>query len=121
MMTALLQESRCQRGNVRRCRLVSDRRRGTSTLGRHLVVVDAKDLAITGRGALLAYIENKTVSPFVAEAVIIGAVGPTRRPGLHPLPGRGQMGREAPITFYHLHDLAARPEVYTLLRRESKA
>ena len=96
---------------------------GYLTPGRHLVVVDrAKDLAVTSTGVRFSpqYIENKLkFSPFVAEAVIIGA----GRPYLTALvciryPVVGKWAEKRRITFTTYTDLAARPEVYALLRKE---
>jgi long-chain acyl-CoA synthetase len=90
---------------------------------KQLVVIDRiKDLAETSRGERFSpqYIENKLkFSPYIAEAVVLGA------------------GRDAPaamicirysiiskwaeknrITFTTYTDLASRPEVYALLRKE---
>ena len=96
---------------------------GYLTPGRHLVVVDrAKDLAVTATGVRFSpqYIENKLkFSPFIAEAVIVGA----GRPYLTALvciryPVVGKWAEKRRITFTTYTDLAARPEVYALLRRE---
>ena len=96
---------------------------GYLTPGRHLVVVDrAKDLAVTSTGVRFSpqYIENKLkFSPFVAEAVIIG----DGRPYLTAIvciryPVVGKWAEKRRITFTTYTDLAARPEVYALLRRE---
>lgn len=96
---------------------------GYLTPQRHLVVVDrAKDLAVTSAGVRFSpqYIENKLkFSPFVAEAVIIGA----GRPYLTAMicirnPVVGKWAEKRRITFTTYTDLAARPEVYALLRRE---
>jgi long-chain acyl-CoA synthetase len=99
---------------------------GYLTPGRHLVVVDrAKDLAVTSTGVRFSpqYIENKLkFSPFVAEAVIIG----DGRPYLTAMvciryPVVGKWAEKRRITFTTYTDLAARPEVYALLRREVEA
>ena len=99
---------------------------GYLTPGRHLVVVDrAKDLAVTSTGVRFSpqYIENKLkFSPFVAEAVIIGDA----RPYLTAMvciryPVVGKWAEKRRITFTTYTDLAARPEVYALLRREVEA
>ena len=89
----------------------------------HLVVIDRiKDLAVTARGDRYSpqYIENKLkFSPFIAEAVIVGA-------------GRGYLAamicirlsvvskwaEKKRIAFTTYSDLASRPEVYELLRTE---
>jgi long-chain acyl-CoA synthetase len=96
---------------------------GYLTPERHLVVVDrAKDLAVTSTGVRFSpqYIENKLkFSTFVAEAVIIGA----GRPYLTAIiciryPVVGKWAEKRRIAFTTYTDLAARPEVYALLRRE---
>ncbi len=96
---------------------------GYLTPGRHLVVVDrAKDLAVTSTGVRFSpqYIENKLkFSTFVAEAVIIGA----GRPYLTAIicirySVVGKWAEKRRIAFTTYTDLAARPEVYALLRRE---
>jgi len=87
------------------------------------VVVDrAKDLAVTSTGVRFSpqYIENKLkFSTFVAEAVIIG----DGRPYLTAIiciryPVVGKWAEKRRIAFTTYTDLAARPEVYALLRRE---
>ena len=98
---------------------------GYLTPGRHLVVVDrAKDLAVTSTGVRFSpqYIENKLkFSPFVAEAVIIG----DGRPYLTAIvciryPVVGKWAEKRRITFTTYTDLAARPEVYALLRKRGR-
>jgi long-chain acyl-CoA synthetase len=96
---------------------------GYLTPERHLVVVDrVKDLAVTSTGVRFSpqYIENKLkFSTFVAEAVIVGA----GRPYLTAIiciryPVVGKWAEKRRIAFTTYTDLAARPEVYALLRRE---
>jgi long-chain acyl-CoA synthetase len=96
---------------------------GYLTPERHLVVVDrVKDLAVTSTGGRFSpqYIENKLkFSTFVAEAVIVGA----GRPYLTAIiciryPVVGKWAEKRRIAFTTYTDLAARPEVYALLRRE---
>jgi long-chain acyl-CoA synthetase len=89
----------------------------------HLVIIDRiRDLATTARGARFSpqYIENKLkFSPYVAEAVILGA-------------GRDYLAtmicirfsivsrwaEKKRISFTTYTDLASRPEVYALIRKE---
>jgi long-chain acyl-CoA synthetase len=96
---------------------------GYLTPERQLVVVDrAKDLAVTSAGVRFSpqYIENKLkFSTFVAEAVIIGA----GRPYLTAIicirySVVSKWAEKRRIAFTTYTDLAARPEVYALLRRE---
>jgi long-chain acyl-CoA synthetase len=96
---------------------------GYLTPERHLVVVDrVKDLAVTSTGVRFSpqYIENKLkFSTFVAEAVIVG----DGRPYLTAIiciryPVVGKWAEKRRIAFTTYTDLAARPEVYALLRRE---
>jgi long-chain acyl-CoA synthetase len=96
---------------------------GYLTPERHLVVVDrVKDLAVTSAGVRFSpqYIENKLkFSTFVAEAVIVG----DGRPYLTAIiciryPVVGKWAEKRRIAFTTYTDLAARPEVYALLRRE---
>jgi long-chain acyl-CoA synthetase len=96
---------------------------GYLTPERHLVVVDrAKDLAVTSTAVRFSpqYIENKLkFSPFVAEAVIIGA----GRPYLTAIiciryPVVSKWAEKRRIAFTTYTDLAGRTEVYALLRRE---
>jgi long-chain acyl-CoA synthetase len=96
---------------------------GYLTPERHLVVVDrAKDLAGTSKGVRFSpqYIENKLkFSTYVAEAVILGA----GRPYLTAIiciryTVVGKWAEKRRIAFTTYTDLAGRPEVYALLRRE---
>jgi long-chain acyl-CoA synthetase len=96
---------------------------GYLTPERHLVVVDrVKDLAVTSTGVRFSpqYIENKLkFSTFVAEAVILG----DGRPYLTAIiciryPVVSKWAEKRRIAFTTYTDLAARPEVYALLRRE---
>jgi long-chain acyl-CoA synthetase len=92
----------------------------------HLVVIDRiKDLAVTARGDRYSpqYIENKLkFSPFVAEAVIVGA-------GRDYLAAMicirlsvvSKWAEKKRIAFTTYSDLASRPEVYELLRTEVEA
>jgi long-chain acyl-CoA synthetase len=89
----------------------------------HLVVIDRiKDLAVTARGDRYSpqYIENKLkFSPFIAEAVIVGA-------GRDYLAAMicirlsvvSKWAEKKRIAFTTYSDLASRPEVYELLRSE---
>jgi long-chain acyl-CoA synthetase len=89
----------------------------------HLVVIDrVKDLATTAGGDRFSpqYIENKLkFSPYVAEAVVLG----DGRPHLAAMvcirfPIVGKWAERQRISFTTYTDLAARPEVLDLLRRE---
>ncbi|WP_088342602.1 MULTISPECIES: long-chain fatty acid--CoA ligase [Rhodomicrobium] len=89
----------------------------------HLIVIDRiKDLAVTARGDRYSpqYIENKLkFSPFIAEAVITGA-------GRDYLAAMicirfsivSKWAEKKRIAFTTYSDLASRPEVYELLRKE---
>jgi long-chain acyl-CoA synthetase len=89
----------------------------------HLVVIDRiQDLAVTARGDRYSpqYVENKLkFSPFVAEAVIVGA-------GRDYLAAMicirfsivSKWAEKSRIAFTTYSDLASRPEVYELLRAE---
>jgi long-chain acyl-CoA synthetase len=89
----------------------------------HLVVIDRiKDLAVTARGDRYSpqYIENKLkFSPFIAEAVILGA-------GRDYLAAMicirfsivSKWAEKNRIAFTTYSDLSSRPEVYELLRKE---
>lgn len=90
---------------------------------RQLVVIDRiKDLAETSRGERFSpqYIENKLkFSPYIAEAVVLGA-------GRDALAAMicirysiiSKWAEKNRISFTTYTDLASRPEVYALLRRE---
>jgi long-chain acyl-CoA synthetase len=89
----------------------------------HLVVVDrVRDLATTSAGTRFSpqYIENKLkFSPFIAEAVILGA----GRPYLAALlcirfSIVSRWAEKQRIAFTTYTDLSARPQVYELVRRE---
>ncbi|MBM6596478.1 long-chain fatty acid--CoA ligase [Microvirga sp. BT291] len=92
----------------------------------HLVVIDRiKDLAETARGDRFSpqYIENKLkFSPYVAEAVILGA-------GREYLAAMicirysivSKWAEKNRIAFTTYSDLAARPEIYELLQKEVEA
>src|SRR6185369_16418303 len=89
----------------------------------HLVIIDRiRDLATTARGTRFSpqYIENKLkFSPYVAEAVILGA-------GRDYLAAMicirfsivSRWAEKKRISFTTYTDLSSRPEVYTLLRKE---
>jgi long-chain acyl-CoA synthetase len=89
----------------------------------HLVVIDRiKDLAVTAHGDRYSpqYIENKLkFSPFIAEAVILGA-------GRDYLAAMicirysivSKWAEKNRLSFTTYSDLASRPEVYELLRKE---
>jgi long-chain acyl-CoA synthetase len=91
-----------------------------------LVVIDRiKDLAATARGDRFSpqYLENKLkFSPFVAEAVVLGA-------GRDYLAAMicirysiiSKWAEKNRISFTTYSDLASRPEVYALLRKEVEA
>src|SRR5215468_5068357 len=93
---------------------------------RQLVVIDRiKDLAETSRGERFSpqYIENKLkFSPYIAEAVVLGA-------GREALAAMicirysiiSKWAEKNRIAFTTYTDLASRPEVYTLLRKEVEA
>lgn len=93
---------------------------------RQLVVIDRiKDLAETARGERFSpqYIENKLkFSPYVAEAVVLGA-------GRDALAAMicirysiiSKWAEKSRIAFTTYSDLASRPEVYALLRKEVEA
>jgi long-chain acyl-CoA synthetase len=92
----------------------------------HLVVIDrVKDLAETARGDRFSpqYIENKLkFSPYVAEAVILGA----RRDYLAAIVCIrfsivSKWAEKNRIAFTTYSDLAAKPEVYALLQKEVEA
>jgi long-chain acyl-CoA synthetase len=90
---------------------------------KQLVVIDRiKDLAETSRGARFSpqYIENKLkFSPYIAEAVVLGA-------GREALAAMicirysiiSKWAEKSRIAFTTYTDLASRPEVYDLLRKE---
>jgi long-chain acyl-CoA synthetase len=90
---------------------------------RHLVVIDRiKDLAVTARGNRYSpqFIENKLkFSPFIAEAVILGA-------GRDYLAAMicirysivSKWAEKNRLSFTTYSDLASRPEIYELLRKE---
>jgi long-chain acyl-CoA synthetase len=89
----------------------------------HLVIIDRiRDLATTARGTRFSpqYIENKLkFSPYVAEAVILGA-------GRDYLAAMicirfsivSRWAEKKRISFTTYTDLASRPEVYALIRKE---
>src|SRR5438477_800106 len=93
---------------------------------KQLVVIDRiKDLAETSRGERFSpqYLENKLkFSPYVAEAVVLGA-------GRDTLAAMicirysiiSKWAEKNRITFTTYTDLASRPEVYTLLQKEVEA
>jgi long-chain acyl-CoA synthetase len=92
----------------------------------HLVVIDrVKDLAETARGDRFSpqYIENKLkFSPYVAEAVILGA----RRDYLAAMVCIrfsivSKWAEKNRMAFTTYSDLASQPEVYALLRKEVEA
>jgi long-chain acyl-CoA synthetase len=96
---------------------------GYLTAEHHLVVIDrAKDLAETSKRVRFSpqYVENKLkFSTYVAEAVILGA----DRPYLTAIiciryPVVAKWAEKRRISFTTYTDLAARPEVYALLRHE---
>src|SRR5271156_4548696 len=90
---------------------------------KHLVVIDRiKDLAETSRGGRFSpqYIENKLkFSPYIAEAVVLGA-------GREALAAMicirysiiSKWAEKKRMSFTTYTDLASRPEVYALLRKE---
>jgi len=91
-----------------------------------LVIIDRiRDLAVTAHGARFSpqYIENKLkFSPYIAEAVILGA----GRPYLAAMVCIrysivAKWAEKNRIAFTTYTDLASRPEVYALLRREVEA
>jgi len=99
---------------------------GYFTAGGRLVVIDRiRDLAATTHGARFSpqYIENKLkFSPYIAEAVILGA----GRPWLAAIicirySIVAKWAEKSRIAFTTYTDLASRPEVYRLLRREVEA
>jgi long-chain acyl-CoA synthetase len=91
--------------------------------GKQLVVIDRiKDLAETARGERFSpqYIENKLkFSPYIAETVVLGA-------GRDALAAMicirfsiiSKWAEKKRISFTTYTDLASRPEVYALLRKE---
>ncbi len=89
----------------------------------HLVVIDRiQDLATTAHGARFSpqYIENKLkFSPYVAEAVILGA-GRDYLAAIICIRFSivSQWAEKRRIAFTTYTDLASRPEVYDLIRRE---
>jgi long-chain acyl-CoA synthetase len=96
---------------------------GYLSAARHLVVVDrVKDLATTSAGMRFSpqYIENKLkFSTYIAEAVILGA----ERPYLTAMicirySVVSKWAEKRRIAFTTYTDLAAKPEVYALIRRE---
>ena len=89
----------------------------------HLVVIDRiQDLATTARGTRFSpqYIENKLkFSPYIAEAVILGAGRDDLAAMIcirYSIVSRWAEKRRLSFTTYA--NLAARPEVYDLIRRE---
>jgi long-chain acyl-CoA synthetase len=92
----------------------------------HLTVIDRiKDLAVTARGDRYSpqYIENKLkFSPFIAEAVIVGA-GQDYLAAMIciRLSVVSKWAEKKRIAFTTYSDLASRPEVYELLRTEVEA
>jgi long-chain acyl-CoA synthetase len=89
----------------------------------HLIVIDRiKDLAVTARGDRFSpqYIENKLkFSPFIAEAVITGAGRDFLAAMIcirYSIVSKWAEKRRIAFTTYS--DLASRPEIYELLRRE---
>jgi long-chain acyl-CoA synthetase len=96
-----------------------------STAG-HIVVIDRmRDLAMTRQGTRFSpqYIENKLkFSPYVAEAVILGAGCDYLAAMIcirYPIVSRWAEKRRLSFTTYT--DLASRPEIYELIRREVEA
>src|ERR1700761_8946580 len=90
---------------------------------RHLVVIDRiKDLAETSRGERFSpqYLENKLkFSPYVAEAVVLGA-GRDRLAAMLCIRFSivSKWAEKNRIAFTTYTDLSARPEVYQLLQKE---
>jgi long-chain acyl-CoA synthetase len=93
---------------------------------KHLVVIDRiKDLAETSRGERFSpqYLENKLkFSPYVAEAVVLGA-GRDRLSAILCIRFSiiSKWAEKNRITFTTYTDLASRPEVYDLLQKEVEA
>jgi long-chain acyl-CoA synthetase len=93
---------------------------------KHLVVIDRiKDLAETLRGERFSpqYLENKLkFSPYVAEAVVLGA-GRDRLSAMLCIRFSiiSKWAEKNRITFTTYTDLASRPEVYDLLQKEVEA
>jgi long-chain acyl-CoA synthetase len=90
---------------------------------KHLVVIDRiKDLAETSRGERFSpqYIENKLkFSPYIAEAVVLGAGRETLAAMIcirYSIISKWAEKKRMSFTTYT--DLASRPEVYALLRKE---
>ena len=96
---------------------------GYFNAGQQLVVIDRiKDLAETTRGDRFSpqYIENKLkFSPYIAEAVVLGA-GRDRLAAMICIRYSiiSKWAEKNRITFTTYTDLASRPEVYALLRKE---
>jgi long-chain acyl-CoA synthetase len=92
----------------------------------HLVVIDRiKDIATTSRGDRFSpqYIENKLkFSPYVAEAVVLGD-GRTHLAAMICIRFSivSKWAEKNRISFTTYTDLASRPEVYELLRKEVEA
>jgi long-chain acyl-CoA synthetase len=92
----------------------------------HLVIIDRiRDLATTAQGARFSpqYVENKLkFSPYIAEAVILGA-------GRDYLAAMicirfsivSRWAEKSRLSFTTYTDLASRPEVYALIRKEVEA
>jgi len=89
----------------------------------HLVVIDRiKDLATTSKGIRFSpqFIENKLkFSPYIAEAVILGA----ERPHLAAIicirySILSKWAEKSRIAFTTYSDLSARPEIYDVIRKE---
>ena len=99
---------------------------GYLTAAGHLVVVDrVKDLATTSTGMRFSpqYIENKLkFSTYIAEAVILGA-GRSHLAAMICIRYSvvGKWAEKRRISFTTYTDLAAKPEVHALLRREVEA
>jgi long-chain acyl-CoA synthetase len=99
---------------------------GYFNAGKQLVVIDRiKDLAETSRGERFSpqYLENKLkFSPYVAEAVVLGA-GRDRLAAMLCVRFSivSKWAEKNRITFTTYTDLSARPEVYALLQQEVEA
>ena len=92
----------------------------------HLVVIDrVKDLAVTSAGSHFSpqYLENKLkFSTFVGEAVVLGAGRPFLSAMLCIRFGIvAKWAEKNRISFTTYSDLANRPEIYDLIRREVQA
>ena len=96
-----------------------------NTSGQLVVIDRIRDLAVTAHGTRFSpqYIENKLkFSPYVAEAVILGAGRPYLAAMIcirYSIVAKWAEKRRMAFTTYS--DLASRPEVCALLRREVEA